>query len=54
MVSANFGKYLLTPVDGSLNPYYTGRWFLLQKQKVQQDEYDGLNPYYTGRWFLLK
>ena len=37
-----------------LNPYYTGRWFLLIHISLGKDEISiGLNPYYTGRWFLL-
>ena len=37
-----------------LNPYYTGRWFLLNKTFFGQNKRPfSLNPYYTGRWFLL-
>jgi len=39
----------------SLNPYYTGRWFLLsQSTSYVELILIGLNPYYTGRWFLLE
>ena len=37
-----------------LNPYYAGRWFLLQLESVLEKALtNGLNPYYAGRWFLL-
>ena len=36
-----------------LNPYYTGRWFLLKLQMESISDLSRLNPYYTGRWFLL-
>ena len=38
-----------------LNPYYTGRWFLLVAELTADGvELNSLNPYYTGRWFLLQ
>ena len=38
----------------SLNPYYAGRWLLLNNTAYIIDlSTSCLNPYYVGRWFLL-
>ncbi len=54
MVSALKQDFLNNRDIESLNPYYTGRWFLLNclgRRKTKNRR--SLNPYYTGRWFLL-
>ena len=58
MVSAYLLKIREIMILNSLNPYYTGRWFLLigvhHLCGVTLHNADvSLNPYYTGRWFLL-
>ena len=53
MVSATMKNSIKVSIKG-LNPYYTGRWFLLCSTNVSKLNYNScLNPYYTGRWFLL-
>ncbi len=37
----------------SLNPYSTGRWFLINCSSALKTSKVGLNPYSTGRWFLI-
>ena len=37
----------------SLNPYSTGRWFLIQSYHGTSYSAVSLNPYSTGRWFLI-
>ena len=53
MVSAIVADMFYDENDVCLNPYYTGRWFLLKLVKTVFRSNTGLNPYYTGRWFLL-
>ena len=54
MVSANLMLYIHNHrLCNGLNPYYTGRWFLLNQETLSRFLKLGLNPYYTGRWFLL-
>ncbi len=37
-----------------LNPYSTGRWFLIEAVAIKAaSEKVSLNPYSTGRWFLM-
>ncbi len=55
MVSAFFVGETDDKDNISLNPYYTGRWFLLTDKVVDTYNFEtSLNPYYTGRWFLLE
>ena len=53
MVSAKTVNLLIIHYLNCLNPYYTGRWFLLIGLDVLIENNPSLNPYYTGRWFLL-
>ena len=54
MVSAKVQLKRFAEVCSCLNPYYTGRWFLLRELGcIDMAHWLRLNPYYTGRWFLL-
>ncbi len=54
MVSDLTGDGFSTEEKESLNPYSTGRWFLiLQKIGLNKYKNGSLNPYSTGRWFLI-
>ncbi len=40
-------------ISKRLNPYSTGRWFLIIKHLIDEIKEFSLNPYSTGRWFLM-
>ncbi len=53
MVSDVLELVLVAKRQISLNPYSTGRWFLIQQAVFKSNEKGCLNPYSTGRWFLI-
>ncbi len=55
MVSDPATGNLIRLTSNSLNPYSTGRWFLIDGEVIISIPATGsLNPYSTGRWFLIK
>ena len=37
----------------SLNPCYSGRWFVIHLTFQDKEELVCLNPCYSGRWFVI-
>ncbi len=54
MVSDQNTNLLLLYLIMCLNPYSTGRWFLIQAVQLRGNTVLSLNPYSTGRWFLIE
>ncbi len=52
MVS-DFTTRALSDTEDCLNPYSTGRWFLIVFLFLSRKGTISLNPYSTGRWFLI-
>ncbi len=53
MVSDKQMKSLSDYMEDGLNPYSTGRWFLINPVVYENTNGYRLNPYSTGRWFLI-
>jgi hypothetical protein len=55
MVSDNKAGSRKSEARSSLNPAFSGTWFLTIKPEVRSTKHEaGLNPAFSGTWFLTK